>query len=142
MTPVFVDTAALIALGNRRDDFHLHAQAIKRELIGVERPFVTTSLVIVELCNAFSSSGFRSTAVQMVESLHHSKRWNVVDVDREWMTVGFELYRKMTDKEWSLVDCISILVANRLKIFEIFTTDHHFEQAGLRILLPRPLLAG
>lgn len=137
MTSIFVDTAALIALGNRRDDFHAQAQAVKQELIKTGREFLTTSLVIVELCNAFSSSGFRSTAVQLVEGIHQSTRWTVVDVDRELMAAGFDLYKRMADKEWGLVDCIGILVAGRLKITEIFTTDHHFEQAGLQVLLRR-----
>ena len=34
-----------------------------------------------------------------------------------------------------MVDCTSIVVAKKMKIIEIFTTDHHFEQAGFTILL-------
>jgi len=30
---------------------------------------------------------------------------------------------------------MSILIAREMGITEIFTADHHFEQAGLRILL-------
>lgn len=41
----------------------------------------------------------------------------------------------MSDKDWGLVDCTSIIVAKNLGISEIFTTDHHFEQAGFQILL-------
>lgn len=137
MKAVFVDTAALIALGNRRDDFHLQAQTVRRELIKTGHGFVTTRLVIVELCNAFSHTGLRSTAVQVVESIEQSARWAVLDVDRELMAAGFALYRRMTDKEWGMVDCVSILIAGRLNIEDIFTTDHHFEQAGFRILLLR-----
>lgn len=36
----------------------------------------------------------------------------------------------MADKEWGLVDCTSIVLAKEMGIHEIFTTDHHFEQAG------------
>ena len=51
------------------------------------------------------------------------------------MQKGYELYRKMGDKEWGLVDCTSIVVSREMGITEIFTTDRHFEQAGFAILL-------
>src|SRR5947207_10773248 len=37
--------------------------------------------------------------------------------------------------QWSLVDCLSIIACQDRGIQEVFTGDHHFEQAGLRILL-------
>jgi hypothetical protein len=39
------------------------------------------------------------------------------------------------DKDWSLTDCMSISLANQLNIRQIFTSDHHFTQAGFEILL-------
>ena len=135
MKPVFVDTAALIALGNRRDNFHLHARTVRRTLITGGCVFITTRLVIVELCNVFSHSELRNTAVQIVESIEQSSRWTVIETDRQWIIAGFDLYRRMMDKEWGLVDCVSILVAQHFEIEDVFTTDHHFEQAGFQILL-------
>jgi len=41
----------------------------------------------------------------------------------------------MTDKEWSLIDCISIIIAEEFRITDIFSNDHHFEQAGFNILM-------
>lgn len=138
MKSVFVDTAALIALGNRRDDFHRQARTVRRTLISGGCAFITTRLVIVELCNAFSRGELRNTAVQIVDSIEQSSRWTVIEADRQWIMAGFDLYRRMTDKEWGLVDCVSILVAQHFKIEDVFTTDHHFEQVGFRILLQRP----
>ena len=137
MKSVFVDTAALIALGNRRDDFHGPARTVRRTLIRGGYAFVTTRLVIVELCNAFSRGELRSTAARIVDSIEQSSRWTIIEADRPWITAGFDLYRRMTDKEWGLVDCVSILVAQHFEIQDVFTTDHHFEQAGFRILLQR-----
>jgi len=39
------------------------------------------------------------------------------------------------DKEWSLTDCISLVVMNERGITDALTNDHHFEQAGFQILL-------
>ena len=66
-----------------------------------------------------------------------SKKWKSTFIDEKLLNRGFELYRQMKDKEWGLVDCISIIVARDMGITEIFTTDHHFEQAGFTILLKK-----
>ena len=65
MKPVFIDTSALIAIGNRRDVFHSQALKIKNELKQSRRNFVTTNAVLLEFGNAFSAvnlieqAGFR-----------------------------------------------------------------------------------
>jgi predicted nucleic acid-binding protein len=43
----------------------------------------------------------------------------------------------MADKDWGFVDCTSIVLAKFLGIKDVFSTDHHFEQAGFTILLKR-----
>jgi len=46
-----------------------------------------------------------------------------------------QLYRSRLDKEWSLTDCTSIVVAQKERIEQVFSSDHHFEQAGFVKLL-------
>ena len=48
---------------------------------------------------------------------------------------GIDLYQRRPDKGWSLTDCISFVVMERLKITDALTADHHFEQAGFNALL-------
>jgi predicted nucleic acid-binding protein len=48
---------------------------------------------------------------------------------------GWHLYASRSDKEWSLTDCISIVIMQREKIEQAFTSDHHFAQAGFTKLL-------
>lgn len=48
---------------------------------------------------------------------------------------GIDLFRRRSDKEWALTDCISFVVMNDEKLAEALTADHHFEQAGFTILL-------
>jgi len=135
MPPIFVDTSALIAFGNKGDIFHQQADKIRQELVKSRRTFLTTSLVVVELCNAFSKKRFRSVCIEIVEGIHNSDKWTYVDVNKKLMKRGFELFKKMSDKEWSLVDCVSIIIARDFGIVEVFTTDRHFEQAGFQKLL-------
>jgi predicted nucleic acid-binding protein len=48
---------------------------------------------------------------------------------------GSYLLTQRQDKDWSLVDCASFIIMQRRGITETLTTDHHFEQAGFRLLL-------
>jgi predicted nucleic acid-binding protein len=48
---------------------------------------------------------------------------------------GVDLYNDRPDKEWSLTDCISILVMEENGITEALTGDHYLEQAGFIALL-------
>jgi predicted nucleic acid-binding protein len=135
MTSVFVDTAALIALGDKGDRFHHQALKVRDNLKRANRKLITTNAVILELASYFRQTKHRLTAIKLIESINRSKKWRCITVDEILMEHGFNKYKKMSDKDWSLVDCISMLVAEEQGITEIFTTDHHFEQAGFAILL-------
>ncbi|MCP4344492.1 MAG: type II toxin-antitoxin system VapC family toxin [Desulfobacterales bacterium] len=137
MKPVFADTSALIAIGNRRDAFHSQAVKIRDELKESGRNLVTTNAVLLEFGNAFSAVRLRPVAVKMIEAVRDSKKWQCVIADETLTERGFQKFRQVRDKEWGLVDCISIIVSKDIGITEIFTTDHHFEQAGFRILLKK-----
>ncbi|MDD1443728.1 PIN domain nuclease [Dolichospermum sp. ST_sed3] len=121
---VFVVTAALIAIGNNRDFFHFQAIDINEKLKQSKVNFVTTSAILFELGNAFSPINLKSTAIKLIEAIRKSNKWNYINIDEKLFDKGFELYKLMKDKEWGLVDCISIIIAKDMGIDEIFTTDH------------------
>ena len=57
------------------------------------------------------------------------------------MGSAVQFYRGRPDKDWSLTDCLSFLVMERRGLTEALTTDHDFEQAGLKaIMLSLPSL--
>jgi predicted nucleic acid-binding protein len=137
-TPVFVDTSALIAIGNKRDAFHIQALGINDQLVRLNCSFVTTSAVLLEFGNAFSTVPLKPFAIMLIDAVMLSKKWTSIIVDENIISRSFELFRKMTDKEWGFVDCTSIVIAKDMGIKDVFSTDHHFEQAGFNILLKRP----
>ncbi|MCI0494404.1 PIN domain-containing protein [candidate division KSB1 bacterium] len=135
MKPVFVDTSALIAMCNKRDQFHQQAIELRNQFIRSKRAHITTSALLMELGNAFSPIQLRSTAIRLIETIKISRFWQVIPINDDLFDRGFAKFKQMADKEWSLVDCISIIIAEELHITEIFTNDHHFEQAGFKILM-------
>lgn len=134
MKRIFADTSALIAIGNKDDEFHREAVRLQKGFLKTKQPIVTTSGVILELFNTFSQARCKPIALRLFNLIHCSEQWECLFTDR-YMLGGMELFKKRADKDWSLVDCISMLIAQERRIADIFTTDHHFEQAGFNILL-------
>ena len=96
---------------------------------------MTTDAVLLEVGNTFSRAAYKPAALRLIQTARESPRWHCVASDRESLDRGLALFRQMTDKDWSLTDCISVVVAKELGLQQVFTTDHHFTQAGFDILL-------
>ena len=135
MKPIFVDTSALIALGNGRDQFHTKAVTLFKSYTADKRRFVTTNAILLEMTNAFSAAAYKPLAIRLLDLIETSSAWTMVMIDRRLMDKGRAKFEQMRDKDWSLVDCTSMIVAQESGITDIFTNDHHFEQAGLIITL-------
>nr|VFJ87235.1 MAG: Predicted nucleic acid-binding protein, contains PIN domain [Candidatus Kentron sp. H]VFJ88895.1 MAG: Predicted nucleic acid-binding protein, contains PIN domain [Candidatus Kentron sp. H]VFJ95131.1 MAG: Predicted nucleic acid-binding protein, contains PIN domain [Candidatus Kentron sp. H] len=109
--------------------------AVYRKLQEEDARFVTTGAVLLELGNAFSRRTDKNIALQLINAIYQSARWQVGFQDYALMRRGLALFSERQDKNWSLTDCISIVVAGDHEISEVFTSDHHFAQAGFQILL-------
>ncbi len=135
MKLVFADTAYWVALINRGDQ--LHKAALQATLELANTGVVTTDLVLVETLNFFSEYGpvLRQGAVGQIERILQSSDMDVVITGRLHLMDGVELYRRRLDKEYSLTDCISMLVMRDRGISEVLTHDKHFKQEGFVLLL-------
>ncbi len=76
MKTVFVDTSALIAIGNRRDFFHPQAISVRNYLKETKSCFVITNAVLLEFGNAFSSLSLKPAAVKLIEAVRQSAKWS------------------------------------------------------------------
>jgi len=77
----------------------------------------------------------RATAAGVYRRAHANRRVEVVSFDPELDGAAVDLYRRRGDKDWSLTDCLSVVVMERRGLTEALTTDHHFEQAGMKALM-------
>lgn len=132
MTPIFIDSAYVIARVNRRDQYHAEAQLLAQRYVG--RQFITTNGVLLEIGNALSRS-FRAAAVQVIEQFLASPKVEIVYITPTLFASAFALFGQMSDKQWSLVDCASFVVMRERGINEALTPDTHFLQAGFQALL-------
>jgi uncharacterized protein len=135
MNPVLVDSWALIALMDPKDLGHLQAVDVSKKLVKESRIAVISEWILTEYLAYACELRWRAVAVQTVEQIRQSAEVQIAHANPADWQLGFDLFKARPDKEWSLVDCISICICGRLGITEVFTADHHFEQAGLRILV-------
>jgi predicted nucleic acid-binding protein len=66
---------------------------------------------------------------------HADARIDVVPFQSELIDSAVQLYRTRHDKSWSPTDCLSFVVTERRQLTEALTTDRHFEQAGMKVMM-------
>lgn len=133
---VYADTAAFLALANKRDTLHKRAKEVRNRIARERCPVLTTEWVLAEFLNAMQRPPARSLGIQMVERLRQSQRTEILSASAEDWQKGYDLYQSRLDKAWSLIDCISMKICQERSIREVFTSDRNFEQAGYVILMP------
>ena len=129
---MFADTSYFIALSNVRDEHHAAAIAASR---GAWTEIVTTELILLELGAAFRKPGDRSDFIAIDRMLRTRADVLLIPATSALIERGRDLFAARPDKEWSLTDCISFVVMADCAISDALTTDHHFAQAGFRVLI-------
>ncbi len=132
---VFLDTAFAIALSVESDEHHERAEELAEQLEAEQTRLVTTRAILLEIGNALSKQRYREAAVELLDALEEDPSVEIFPLSEELYKQALELFRNRPDKEWGLVDCVSITVMQERGLTEALTTDEHFKQAGFRALL-------
>ena len=131
----FADSVGWIAILNADDELHKKANKEYKKLMKSGHRFVTSTVVLNEVANALSKPKYRTSVVEFYHRLQESYHVEILFVDESLWSSGWELYENRADKEWSLTDCISIVIMQEHGLIDAFTNDKHFEQAGFNALL-------
>ncbi len=121
---IFVDTSAFYALADIRDQHHEKAKAYYLNNYRRGR-FWTSEYVFVETWSLIHHKLGKAAVRKYWETM----RGNVVslelvadaDVERAW-----EIFTIYEDQDFSLVDCTSFAMLERLGINDVFAFDIHF----------------
>lgn len=138
MRRIFIDTAHLLAILWPGDNLHALAVRVASDLARDTRvEFVTTHLVLAELLAAMAGGGshVRLRLAEYVDSLIAQQNVTTVDLTSTLFARGLDLYRRRSDKSYSLTDCVSMVVCRDLGITQVLTSDHDFQREGFIILL-------
>jgi predicted nucleic acid-binding protein len=132
--PVFADTFYWIAIFLPNDPWFQAARSVDLS----DRTLVTTEEVLAEFLTAVSRYGgqTRRLACRFVREILKDPSVEVVEQSHESFLGGLTLYEGRQDKQYSLVDCVSMNVMRRRRVREVLTQDRHFFQEGFIRLLP------
>jgi uncharacterized protein len=132
MQTYFADTWYFVALHDRFDNHHARAMRIQERFSRSE--VVTHDAVLTEMLAYFSDGGAqaRVRAAQTVRNLLQDIE--VVVPTRDLFARALDLYARRPDKEYSLVDCMSMIVMRDRGISHVLTNDHHFRQEGFEVI--------
>lgn len=137
MTEVFADTSGWANFFVRSEPFYQLSVRIMRQWHATGSRLVTTNYILLELV-ALMTSPLRIPRPQQLKTIEaiHAASWvELVHIDPTLHDEAWRLLTKRPDKDWSLVDCSSMVVMARRGIDQAFTSDHHFEQAGYTRIL-------
>ncbi len=135
-TELFADTWYFVALHDRLDAHHARAVRI-RAWHGAQR-LVTHENVLAEMLTFFSAHGSSARAVAVSATRDALTSLRVITPDRALFRRALELYSLRPDKEYSLADCMSMIVMKDRGITHVLTNDHHFRQEGFTVLSDAP----
>lgn len=132
MQTFFADTWFFIALLDRTDGHHRRALRLASAIS--PRSLVTHDGVLTEMLAAFAGDGARARqkAVEAARRAMHMSE--AVMVDRPLFVRALDRYAARPDKEYSLTDCMSMVVMEERGIRHVLTYDHHFSQAGFVVV--------
>lgn len=133
---VFIDTHGLVATLNDDDAHHDSAVEMFACFVRERTRVFTSDWVLAEFMSVTARRGLRSAAAGIVTDLQASSLTTIIEASRIDWEKAFRLFRARKDKDWSFVDCTSLVLCAERGIKDVLTHDHHFLQARLRILLP------
>jgi predicted nucleic acid-binding protein len=128
----FLDAWYIIAVTDAHDRHHQRALRVQSRLKGSLG--VTHAGVLSEVLAFFAEEGqhARAQAVANVRDILRSA--DVIIPDRTLFLRALDRYAARPDKEYSLTDCLSMVVMEERGIREVLTNDHHFSQAGFVVV--------
>jgi predicted nucleic acid-binding protein len=131
MSRILIDTSALLALANRRDQFHERATQAARRLMEAGDRLVGTTLVLAEFHGLllYRRGPARARAVTSALLEDPAYEWLEVSGDVVSSAVSNWLER-YHDHRFSLTDAVSLEIMRREGLAEAFAYDQHFKTAG------------
>jgi len=138
MRRVFADTLYWVASILPGDPWH---DAALRAVVALryDTHILTTQEVLTEVLSicAGRSEFLRQEAANTVRAILATAQVTVLPQSSESFLAGLDLYERRKDKQYSLVDCISMNSMREHGITDVLTNDHHFTQEGFSVLIHR-----
>lgn len=130
-----IDTSALLALTDPRDQNHGRAVEIGPPFVESGGLFVSTWLVLAEFHGRALHLRGPEHARRLVRGVLEDPAYQWRDVSAEWIPGAFSGWlERFADQDFSLTDAVSFELMRRERLSHAFAFDHHFVIAGFQLL--------
>lgn len=128
----FIDTSALMALNNPRDQYYKVASEIASTLDNMK--LIISDPVLAETYRLLRYRLGYHTAGNFLKAVMAGSPFKIVEVTSDVRMATVALLEKFNDQKISYCDALSVAIMKEQKIDQIFTFDHHFEVMGVRVI--------
>ena len=132
MRAIFLDTVGLIALWDRKDQWHEAARQVHAAIDVEAARLVTSSFVLLECANHAARKPYRREVIRLRDEL--ALAGDLYEPIPEEVAEAWEGYAQTAPGTAAVIDRISFAIMRRLGLTEAFTSDRHFQAAGFTTL--------
>jgi predicted nucleic acid-binding protein len=132
MIDVFLDTVGMMAIWNRRDQWHAAAKEAMGEIRSKRFGIITSTLVLFKCGNAAARHKFRSLVKSLRIELVETNKLiepTAADIGQAWAA-----YDRGEANNAEIVHQVSFVVMRKLGLTHAFTNDAHFRAAGFETM--------
>jgi predicted nucleic acid-binding protein len=130
-----IDTGALLALANPRDQYHEAAVRIARGFLAGGGTWVGTTLVLAELHGHLLRWRPATAAAQLLGAITADRGYDWRDATVELVDGALHSWiHRFADQRFSLTDAVTFELMRRERLTEAFAFDDDFRVAGYRLL--------
>lgn len=132
MPKYFVDSWYFVAQIDKLDGDHRQVLAVTSRLRMAD--LYTHDAVLGEVLTYFADAGEKNRVAAASAARTAFRTMTVLSAARDLFLVALARYEKRGDKQYSLADCMSMVVMEQLGITHVLTNDHHFRQEGFTVI--------
>lgn len=140
MSRAAIDTGALLAIANPRDQYHVVAVDTARQFVRHGGRWVGTVLVLAELHGHLLRWRGSAVARQVVEAVRRDPAYDWREVNLALLDAAMsEWLERFADQRFSLTDAVTFALMRRERLKTAFAFDRDFRTAGFTLLGDLPL---
>jgi len=130
-----IDTGALLALANPRDQYHEAAVRIARGFLARGGTWVGSTLVLAELHGHLLRWRSPAAAAQLLGAITADRGYDWRDATPDLLDGALHSWiHRFADQRFSLTDAVTFELMRRERLTEAFAFDDDFRVAGYRLL--------
>ena len=135
MNRAAIDTGALLALANPRDQYHARAVTTARQFVALGGRWVGSVLVLAELHGHMLQRRGPDVARRILTTLRRDPAYDWRDVTVALIDTATQSWlERFGDQRFSLTDAVTFALMKQERIKTAFAFDQDFVTAGYRLL--------